>query len=179
MSAYYNEIDTNAAAWLRELIKQGRIAPGYVDERSIVDVTEEDLAGYTQCHFFAGIGVWSYALRKAGWRDDEPVWTGSCPCQPFSSAGKGKGVDDHRHLWPHFHRLIAECRPVTIFGEQVANKAGEAWFDIVQADLETENYASGLSVFPACGVGAPHMRKRLYWVAEDTLADTISNATRF
>lgn len=166
--AYYNEIDPNAAAWLRELIKQGHIAEGDVDERSIVDVTAEDLAGYTQCHFFAGIGVWSYALRQAGWRDDEPVWTGSCPCQPFSSAGKGKGVDDERHLWPHFSRLIAECRPSNVFGEQVANKAGEGWFDIVQSSLEKENYASGLSVFPACGVGADHLRQRLYWVAHST-----------
>lgn len=88
MYAYYNEIDPFAASWLRELIKGGHIAPGEVDTRSIEDVIPTDLAGFSQCHFFAGIGVWSYALRRAGWPDSRPVWTGSCPCQPFSAAGK-------------------------------------------------------------------------------------------
>ena len=63
---YYNEHDPKAAAWLRELIKQGHIAYGDVDERSIEDVSPHELKGYTQCHFFAGIGVWSYALQNAG-----------------------------------------------------------------------------------------------------------------
>jgi len=89
LTAYYNEIDPFAAEWLRQLIKDGLIADGEVDERSIEDVTPNELAGFTQCHFFAGIGGWSYALRLAGWPDDQPVWTGSCPCQPFSTAGKG------------------------------------------------------------------------------------------
>ena len=121
MTAYYNEIDPKAAAWLRELIKNGLIAPGEVDERSIEDVTPNDVRGFTQCHFFAGIGAWSHALRKAGWPDDRPVWTGSCPCQPFSAAGKGAGFADERHLWPVFHRLIRECRPEIVFGEQVSS----------------------------------------------------------
>ena len=98
--AYYNEFNPYAAQWLRNLIDAGLIAPGDVDNRSIEDVTPADLLGYTQCHFFAGIGVWSAALRGAGWADDRPVWTGSCPCQPFSSAGKGAGFADERHLWP-------------------------------------------------------------------------------
>ena len=165
MTAYYNEIDPFAAEWLRNLIKGGHIAEGDVDERSIVDVKPEDLTGYTQCHFFAGIGVWSHALRQAGWPDDTPVWTGSCPCQPFSAAGKRKGTNDARHLWPEFYRLISECNPPTVFGEQVAQKAGTAWFDLVQADLESQDYASGMVVFPACGVGSPHLRQRLYWFA--------------
>ena len=128
--AYYNEIDEKAAAWLRELIAQGHIAPGDVDTRSIEDVSPADLRGYTQCHFFAGIGVWSYALRQAGWPDDRPVWTGSCPCQPFSAAGKGEGFADERHLWPSWFWLIDQCRPRTLFGEQVASKDAEPWLEL-------------------------------------------------
>ncbi|MCK6984001.1 DNA cytosine methyltransferase [Enterobacter roggenkampii] len=164
-AAYYNEIDPFAAQWLRNLIASGHIAPGEVDERSIEDVTPDDLRGFTQCHFFAGIGVWSHSLRLAGWPDDKPVWTGSCPCQPFSAAGKGDGFADERHLWPHFFHLISERRPEHVFGEQVASGNANTWFDLVQADLEGVGYAFGLVPFAAAGVGAPHIRERAYWVA--------------
>lgn len=164
--ALYNEIDPFAAQWLRNLIAGGHIAPGEVDERSIEDVTPDDLRGFTQCHFFAGIGVWSHSLRLAGWPDDKPVWTGSCPCQPFSAAGKGDGFADERHLWPHFFHLISERRPQHVFGEQVASGNANTWFDLVQADLEGLGYAFGLVPFAAAGIGAPHIRERAYWVAE-------------
>ncbi|HCI6437071.1 TPA: DNA cytosine methyltransferase [Klebsiella pneumoniae] len=164
-SAYYNEIDPFAAQWLRNLIAAGHIAPGEVDERSIEDVTPDDLRGFTQCHFFAGIGVWSHSLRLAGWPDDRPVWTGSCPCQPFSPAGKGDGFADERHLWPQFFHLISERRPQHVFGEQVAAGNANAWFDLVQADLEGLEYAFGLVPFTSAGIGAPHIRERAYWVA--------------
>ena len=203
MTAYYNEIDPKAAAWLRELIKGGHIAAGDVDERSIEDVKAEDLEGYTQCHFFAGIGGWSLALRLAGWPDDAPVWTGSCPCQPFSAAGKQQGAKDARHLWPEFFRLIKGGAPPVVFGEQVASSevvgtSLEAsflvavqredfaranllakrlhasrsfhywprWVDGVQADLAREGYAFGFKVLGAHSVGAPHIRQRLWWVAD-------------
>src|ERR1017187_768559 len=159
--AYYNEIDPYAAAWLRNLINAGHIAAGDVDERSIVDVQADDLTGYTQCHFFAGIGGWSYALRLAGWLDDGPVWTGSCPCQPFSAAGQGKAADDSRHLWPAWFSLIAKCRPAIVFGEQVEAAIGWGWLDLVCADMEEQGYACASAVLPACGVGAPHIRNRL------------------
>ncbi|WP_147733627.1 DNA cytosine methyltransferase [Klebsiella quasipneumoniae] len=165
-AAYYNEIDPFAAQWLRNLIAAGHIAPGEVDERSIEDVTPDDLRGFTQCHFFAGIGVWSHSLRLAGWPDDRPVWTGSCPCQPFSAAGKGDGFADERHLWPHFFHLISERRPQHVFGEQVASGNANTWFDLVQADLEGVGYAFGLVPFTSAGIGAPHIRERAYWVAE-------------
>ncbi|HCM3124988.1 TPA: DNA cytosine methyltransferase [Klebsiella aerogenes] len=164
-AAYYNEIDPFAAQWLRNLIAAGHIAPGEVDERSIEDVTPDDLRGFTQCHFFAGIGVWSHSLRLAGWPDDRPVWTGSCPCQPFSAAGKGDGFADQRHLWPHFFHLISERRPQHVFGEQVASGNANTWFDLVQADLEGVGYAFGLVPFTSAGIGAPHIRERAYWVA--------------
>jgi len=163
--AYYNENDPRAAAWLRELIRHGHIAPGDVDERDIRDVSAADLRGYQQCHFFAGIGVWSYALRRAGWPDDRPVWTGSCPCQPFSGAGKRKGTADPRHLWPVWWSLIRECRPGVVLGEQVAGKAGYRWWDAVCADLESEDYAGAAADLAAASVGAPHIRQRLFWVA--------------
>ena len=166
MTAYYNEIDPYAAQWLRNLISAGHIAPGDVDTRSIEDVHPDDLRPYTQCHFFAGIAGWSLALRRAGWPDDEPVWTGSCPCQPFSKAGKGGGFADERHLWPAFNHLISERWPPVIVGEQVASPDGLAWFDLVSSDLEGEGYACGAVDICAAGVGAPHIRQRLYWVAD-------------
>lgn len=166
MSAYYNEIDPFVAQWLRNLIAVGHIAPGEVDERSIEDVHPSDIQGFAQCHFFAGIGVWSHGLRLAHWPDDRPVWTGSCPCQPFSTAGKGGGFADERHLWPAWHHLISECRPAVVFGEQVASGAAGEWLDLVQDDLDGVGYAFGAVPFPAAGVGAPHIRDRLYWVAD-------------
>ena len=165
-AAYYNEIDPFAAQWLRNLIAGGHIAPGEVDERSIEDVTPDDLRGFTQCHFFAGIGVWSHSLRLSGWPDDKPVWTGSCPCQPFSAAGKGDGFADERHLWPHVFHLISERRPKHVFGEQVAAGNANVWFDLVQSDLEGMGYAFGLVPFTSASIGAPHIRERAYWVAE-------------
>lgn len=162
---YYNEYDPKTAAWLRELIKVGAIPDGHVDERSIAEVSPDDLRGFTQCHFFAGIGGWSLALQLAGWSSDKPVWTGSCPCQPFSSAGKGLGAADERHLWPVFFELIRKCRPEHVFGEQVASAIGHGWLDGVSADLEAEGYACGATVLGAHSVGAPHIRQRLYWVA--------------
>ncbi len=165
--AYYNENDEITAAWLREVIDAGLIAPGVVDTRSIVDVTPRDLDGFTQCHFFAGIGAWSYALRLAGWPDDRAVWTGSCPCQPFSSAGKGDGFDDDRHLWPHWHWLISQRKPAVILGEQVEKAVTHGWLDLVQSDLEAIGYSVGHAAIPAGAVGAPHIRKRVWFVADN------------
>ena len=114
MTAYYNEWDKHSAAWLRELIKQGLITNGVVDERSITDVQASELAGFTQCHFFAGIGGWSYALRLSNWADNRPVWTASLPCQPFSVAGNQKGKEDERHLLPHFLELVNETQEARV-----------------------------------------------------------------
>jgi len=172
---YANEIDSNAAHWLSRIpVRIDRI-----DDRSIVDVKGKDLDGFTQCHFFAGIGGWPLALEMASWPDDAPVWTGSCPCQPFSSAGKRKGTADERHLWPEFLRLISECKPPTIFGEQVASKAGRDWLATVRTDLEALGYAVGAADLCAAGVGAPHIRQRLFWVADSGSQSRQRDARRF
>lgn len=161
---YYNEFDKHKVMWLRHLIEEGAIAKGIVDDRPIQSVQPDDLKGFDQHHFFAGIGVWSHALRRAGWPDDEPIWTGSCPCGPFSVAGLQKGFDDPRHLWPEWFRLVRECRPDRILGEQVA--AAGAWIDLVQSDLEGHAYAFGSPDLPAAGFGGAHIRQRFMWVAD-------------
>ena len=171
MTAYYNENDPMKAVWLRELMGRGLIAPGEVDERSVDDVRPGDLAGFVQCHFFAGIGIWSYALRLAGYPDDRPVWTGSCPCQPFSAAGKGDGFADERHVWPAWFWLIEQCCPERVFGEQVASNHGLAWLDLVQADMEAAGYSIGAVDLCAAGLGAPHIRQRLFFVADSEYAE--------
>ena len=163
--AFYNENDAYAAQWLRNLIKAGHITDGVVDDRSIEDITPDDLKGFRRVHLFAGIGVWDYALNRAGWTDSE-VWSGSCPCQPFSVAGKGLGFADERHLWPAMHWLVQQRRPITVFGEQVASKDGYTWLDTVSLDLEGTGYTVGAVVAPAAGFGAPHQRHRMYWVAD-------------
>lgn len=195
MTVYYNEIDPFCCAWLRELIKLKLIPDGEIDNRSIADVQPDDLKGFTQCHFFTGIGGWAYALRLANWGLDKPVWSGSCPCQPWSVAGKRRGAKDERDLWHEFYRLIRARRPAIVFGEQVASsdvigkvgrrsvkKAGgeiketdrPAWLDTVRSDLERSYYAAGSVCSPAAGYGAPHIRERLYWVAIDALGNAAS-----
>ena len=162
--AYYNEFDPKSAAWLRQLIKNGNITPGVVDERSITEVKPDDLNGFDRVHFFAGIGTWDYCLNGSGWAD-RPIWTASLPCQPFSTAGKGLGKADERHLLPHFLELVRECRPATIIGEQVAAAIGHGWLDDLYAEMEACDYAIGSAVIGAHSIGAPHIRQRLYWVA--------------
>lgn len=170
---FFNEIDPFAAQWIRELMKVGVITEGEVDERPVEDIAPVELRGYRRVHLFGGIGVWDYALALAGFPADRPVWTCSCPCQPFSSAGKGDGFADERHLWPAAFHLIRECRPELCFGEQVASDDGFAWLDLVQADLEGVGYTVGAVVTPAAGYGAPHGRHRIYWCAS-LLADVPS-----
>lgn len=164
MTAFYNEPDPYAAQWLENLIAAGHIAPGIVDRRPIQQIEAWELAEFTQCHFFAGIGIWSYALRRAGWPDDRPIWTGSCPCQPFSNAGQRKGISDERHLWPYWHQLIDQRHPPIIVGEQVASKDGLGWLDLVSTDLEASDYAFAAADLCAAGFQQAHIRQRLYFV---------------
>jgi len=162
MTVYYNEIDPYAAQWLRNLIAAGHLAKGEVDERSITEIQPDDLLGFDQCHFFAVLGVWGHVLRRSGWADDRPVWTGSCPCQPFSAAGKQEGFADERHLWPTWFNLIRQCRPAIVLGEQVASALD--WLDRASTDMEDAGYAFGAADLCAAGFGGAHIRQRLYWV---------------
>lgn len=189
---FYNEIDPFAAQWLRNLIAEGHIANGVVDERDIREIEAYELAEFTQCHFFAGIGVWPFALRQSGWSDDEPMWSGSCPCPPFSQAGKGQvcpacgsrrnichprrtgyfvclacGCNryaDDRHLWPEFARLIRDGKPSKIVGEQVASADGRIWLGAVSADMQTMGYAVAGADICAAGFGGAHIRQRNFFV---------------
>lgn len=161
----YNEIDKDASQWLRNLIDTRELPIGHVEENSITELSPSELEDYTQVHLFAGIGGWPLALKLARWPEDKPVWTGSCPCQPFSVAGKQKGNEDERHLWPEMYRLIKECKPPIIFGEQVASPDGIDWMQAVQNDLEESGYEVGKLDLCAAGIGAPHIRQRILWVA--------------
>lgn len=161
MTAYYNEIDRFCCDWLSNLMDAELITPGKIDDRSIVDIRPSDLAGFERVHFFAGIGGWDHSLNLAGWSG--PVWTGSCPCQPFSLAGAQKGFSDERHLWPVFRDLIAQRRPATVFGEQVASAT--EWLGLVRGDLEAMGYAVGALPVQAASAGADHLRDRYWFVA--------------
>src|SRR5207302_3394077 len=162
---YYNDSDPFVCAWLTNLIAAGLIPAGDVDARPIQEVTPDDVRGYSQAHFFAGISGWAYALQLAGW-GERPVWTGSCPCPSFSFAGRGRGLTDARHLWPEWRRLLTECRPPVVFGEQVAGAVGFGWWDLVAAELEAQGYAVAATVLGAHSAGAPHKRQRLWFVAD-------------
>ena len=161
MSVVYTDNDPFVCEWLRELVGRGHLGLGRVVEHDIRDLGE----AAPTLHAFCGIGGWPLALDYAGWPRDAPVWTGSCPCQPFSTAGRRKGTDDERHLWPAWRDLIEEHRPPVIFGEQVASPDGRSWLAAVQTDLEALGYSFGAADLCAAGVGAPHLRQRLYFVA--------------
>lgn len=161
----YTDNDEFCCAWLRELVKQNQIPQGDVLCKSITDIHPDELKPYHSVHFFCGIGGWPLALRLAGWPDDEPVDTGSCPCQPLSEAGDGLGELDPRHLWPQFHRLISQRRPATVFGEQVASEDGLEWLDGVSLDLEELGYAVAACDLPAASVGLNHKRQRIFFSA--------------
>jgi len=165
MPVYYNDIDPKACTWLQQLVLDGLLPKGDVDCRDIREVKAEDLKGYHQLHFFAGIGGWPLSLQMAGWPEDRPVVSGSLPCQPFSAAGKQLGKKDERHLLPHFLELVEQCDWPILFGEQVPAAIKHGWLDDLQSTMGAQGYTTGAVVLTAAGVGAPHIRQRLYWLA--------------
>ena len=165
---WHNDNDAGAIARLHHAMNNQFIPEGYIDSRSIEEIKADEIREFTQCHFFAGVGGWPYALRLAGWDPGRHVWTASLPCQPFSHAGKRRGTEDERHLWPIFRDLVGECRPGIIFGEQVASDDGRAWFSDVQSDFHRMGYVAAATDLCAASFGAPHIRQRLFWVAYAT-----------
>lgn len=107
----------------------------------------------------------------AVWRDRIDVLTGGFPCQPFSLAGKRKGTEDDRYLWPEMLRVIRAVQPRWVVGENVfgiVNWSEGMVFDKVCSDLEAAGYEVRPYIIPACGVGAPHRRDRCLFVAHRT-----------
>lgn len=109
------------------------------------------------------------------------ILTGGFPCQPYSLAGKRKGKEDERHLWPEMLRVIRECTPRWVVGENVRGLVG--WngglvFEEVCADLETCGYSVQPFILPAAGVGAPHRRDRIWFVAYSDKHGTVRASRR-
>ena len=170
-----NQSGKSASITIHQPNRQASIAGRHVSERPFYRVTAYEAA---RSFRFGGVHGWGFVRSvEPGLRcrvynlavDGDESYTADGivvhNCQPFSAAGKGKGFDDERHLWPAFHWLIQQCRPDIVFGEQVAGKDGLGWLDLVATDLEALDYACGAVPFPAAGIGAPHIRERLYWVA--------------
>lgn len=100
------------------------------------------------------------------------ILTGGFPCQPYSSAGKRLGKEDERHLWPHMLRVISEVKPAYVVGENVrglTNWSGGLVFEEVCVDLESQGYEVQPILLPACAVGAPHRRDRVWFIAKNTM----------
>lgn len=105
-----------------------------------------------------------YDVKKGDFEKIDLI-CGGFPCQPFPSAGKRKGKEDVRYLWPEMLRVIEEFRPRWIIGENVAGIISIVALDQVLSDLERKDYTSRAFVIPACGVDAPHRRDRVWIVA--------------
>lgn len=166
MKTFYNDIEPFIVGWLKRLESSDCITPGTISGTSILDLSPADIVGFDWCHFFAGLAGWNRALQLVGWPKSFPVWTGSCPCQPFSIANtSGGGQDDLRHLWPAFYKLIKQGRPPVLFGEQVENAIKWGWLDELFDDLEKEDYSCGAIVLPASSIGVNHRRTRIFWGA--------------
>jgi len=167
MAAYYNDSDPYCIGWIRNLMKAGLIPDGEVDSRSIRDVQADDVRGFAQCHWFAGIGGGGYACRLAGLPDDAPIWTGGPPCQDNSTAaaihGKREGLRGERsglaHTWLD---LVGACRPHRVLFENVVGVA--PWIAEIVGRLEGLGYRVSRRRGTAAAVGAPHPRRRV-WVS--------------
>ena len=161
----YNEIHPGKCRALEALIAAGHIPEGTINTKPIQEIEPDEVRGYEQYHAFAGIGGWPLALAIAGYNG--PVWTGSCPCPPWSIAstvwGRQGQENDERDLWPVWNTHIGNA-PV-IIGEQVSSTVALRWYDRLADDLEAKGYAIGAADLPALCTGSPQRRPRLFFVA--------------
>jgi len=137
------------------------------DEHEIVSFCDNDKAAQVVLSkHWPGVPIHDdiKTLDATKWRGTIDLVTGGFPCQPFSCAGKRKGAADDRYLWPEMLRVIAECQPRWVLGENVPGIIGME-LDKVLADLEGEGYETGTLIIPACAVDAPHIRSRIWVVA--------------
>lgn len=165
---YYNEIDPFCAQWLRNLIAADHLPPGDVDERDIRDVSADDVRGYSQCHWFAGIGGWPLALRLARMSTAAGIWTGSPPCQDNSVAaaihGKRSGLRGDRsglaHKWLD---LVGDVQPRAVLFENVPGI--NPWLAEITDGLGRAGYRISRPECSSADVGAPHSRRRVWIIA--------------
>ncbi|ALN83046.1 putative methyl transferase protein [Lysobacter antibioticus] len=177
-AAYYNEIDPYLCGWLRNLIAADLILPGDVDDRDIRSVRADDLRGYGQCHFFAGIGGFAYACRLAGWPDDEPVWTLASPAsrsalqaasarkRTTATSGRNCAALLHRraplYSWPR--TLLASSRWASteflLTWRLKATPAGRLLFQLAPSTPRTDatGFGSSVAVWPTATANDPEKR---------------------
>lgn len=159
---YFNEIDAYCCTLLRR-----RFPAATVDERDVREVDPSDLDGHEQCHLFAGIGGFPLGLQWASW--ESPIWTVGFPCKQTSTAaavhGRRVGLEGKDSgLWHEAVRLIEGCRPERIIIENVSGAA--SWAGEIEGRLEEIGYHVRQLRGTASGVGAPHRRRRMLWVAD-------------
>ena len=167
MNAYYNDIEPFCCDVLEARIADGRIPAGKVDRRSITEVTPDDVAGFKQCHFFAGIGGFAYACRLAGWPDDRAIWTAGFPCQDISTAGRGAGIKKGTRsgLWREIFRLIRNVRPPLVVFENVPAIRTRGYDRIADA-MARIDYSVRSVVVGAWAVGATIIGDRAWILSE-------------
>lgn len=152
-------------------------------------------AGLSKPVLFCDIEPWSRQVLRKHWPDvsiekdvkelandpnglvpDCDILTAGYPCQPFSAAGKRKGQEDDRHIWPYILQIVAQKRPTWCVFENVYGHISLG-LDEVLSDLERETYASRTFIVPACGVDAPHRRDRV-WIIARNVADTSNKGSQ-
>ena len=119
----------------------------------------------------------TYEKLKADGIGPIDIITGGYPCQPFSQAGRKKGEEDPRHLWPEYFRLIKECRPTWVIGENVSGHI-KLGLDSVLADLESEGYAVRTFSISAASIGSNHKRERVWVMAYSECNDNFNKKQR-